>query len=204
MKRVALGVRVHSGWAVLVAVAANRGEMELAARQRLVIAEPKMRGGNQPYHFAAGLGPSAVPKFLETYAAACERQAAQALRAVAAELTSREYRIAGCAILLASGRPLPALDRILSSHPLIHTAEGEFFRNTVRRACERLGIRTRGVRQRDLNVEAAAAFGKAAPRLERSIQEMGRAAGPPWTSDQKAATLAAWLVLADPSNQHRK
>ncbi len=32
--------------------------------------------------------------------------------------------------------------------------------------------------------------------IERSMAKMGRALGPPWTTDQKAAALAACLVLA--------
>ena len=34
-----------------------------------------------------------------------------------------------------------------------------------------------------------------AARLQRRVQEMGRAIGPPWTQDQKLAALAAWIAL---------
>jgi hypothetical protein len=94
--------------------------------------------------------------------------------------------IACAAVLLASGRPLPSLPNILASHALIHTAEGEFFRQIVRQACERLGIRVTGIRERDL-AECSA--------LQVEIAKLGKIVGPPWTQDQKTAALAAMLVL---------
>ena len=42
--------------------------------------------------------------------------------------------------VLASGRTLPALEQILASHPMVHTAEGEFFRKAIREACREIGI----------------------------------------------------------------
>ena len=70
--------------------------------------------------------------------------------------------VVGAAVLLASGRSLPPLEKILAAHPLIHTAEGEFFRHTVSQACEDLQISVTAIRQRDLDERAKAAFGKAA------------------------------------------
>jgi hypothetical protein len=69
---------------------------------------------------------------------------------VVRELDGRHYRIVGSAVLLASGRPLPSLAKILGSHPLIHTAEGEFFRHAVRKACEGLKISVTAIREREL------------------------------------------------------
>jgi hypothetical protein len=97
---------------------------------------------------------------------------------------------------LASGRSLPALEKILASHPLIHTAEGEFFRHTVSQACEELEIPVTAIRQRDLDEHAKAAFGNAATRVQHSVASLGSSIGPPWTKDHKTAALAAALILA--------
>ena len=112
------------------------------------------------------------------------------------ELDARHYRIVGAAVLLASGRPLPSLAKILASHPLIHTAEGEFFRNAVRRACEGLKISVTTVRERELEERAKTAFGDAASRVRRRIASLGSSIGPPWTKDHKTAALAAAMILA--------
>src|SRR6185503_13196473 len=54
-------------------------------------------------------------------------------------------------ILLSSARPLLDLKAILASHALIHTAEGEFFRQAFRSAFETLKIPVTGIRARDLD-----------------------------------------------------
>src|SRR6266550_5930347 len=194
MKRAALGVRMHSGWGVLVAVAGDPDSLEVIDRRRIVVTDPGTPGAKQPYHRAVTLG---LPK-AETYLAKCtadsERLAVAAIGEVVRELEGR-YRIAGAALLLASGRPLPSLEKILASHPLLHTAEGEFFRNAIRSACERLKIPVTGTRERDLDESAKTAFGKTASRVQRAIAGMGKSIGPPWTKDHKSAALAAAMIL---------
>jgi hypothetical protein len=108
-----------------------------------------------------------------------------------------QYWVVGCAMLLASGRALPPLPKILDSHALIHTAEGEFFRNVVREACEECRIPVVGIRERELDEHADAVFGKAAARVQRFISKLGKTVGSPWTRDEKTATLAALMLLAD-------
>jgi hypothetical protein len=79
---------------------------------------------------------------------------------------------------------------------LIHTAEGEFFRNAVRKACERLKISVTAIRGQELDERAKAAFGNAASRVQRRISSLGSYIGPPWTRDHKTAALAASVILA--------
>jgi hypothetical protein len=114
------------------------------------------------------------------------------------ELDGRQYRLVGAAVLLASGRSLPGLANILASHPVIHTAEGLFFRQTIIAACETLRLSVTGIRERDLDNSVRKCFGRTAPRIQKQISTLGRSLGPPWTTDQKTATLAALLILAEP------
>ena len=99
-------------------------------------------------------------------------------------------------MLLASGRVLPTLQKILASHALIHTAEGEFFRKAVREACEHCRIPVLGIRERELNDRANAAFGTAAARVRQHISSLGKTVGSPWTQDEKTAALAGLIVCA--------
>jgi len=62
-------------------------------------------------------------------------------------------------MLLASGRALPSLQKILASHALIHTAEGEFFRKIVSESCESCHIPVMGIRERELDKQADATKG---------------------------------------------
>ncbi len=194
MKRAAFGVQMHSGWGVLVAVCAD--PIEILARRRIVTAEPEMPGTIQPYHFAARLELSQQEKHLADCAAASSRLAAGAIVEVVRELEGRHYRIVGAAVLSASGRPLPALEKILAAHPLIHTAEGNFFRKAVRTAFADLKIPVTVIRQRDLESRANVVFGNRSVPLQRAIAGMGGQIGPPWTKDHKTSALAAALLSA--------
>ena len=201
--RVALGLRSHSGWAALVAVGASRGDSpvpsdpEVVLRRRIELADASIEGSKQPYHEAEGKKPKEAERIVGRCTDSSRRLAREALRAVVDVLRAGNHDVAGCGLLLASGRPLPAdLHAILASHALIHAAEGEMYRDVLRRASEHLSLRVTGVREREVLARAAEATGRPPSELQRRVAEMGRALGPPWRQDEKLATLAAWTVLA--------
>lgn len=196
MKRAALGVRMHSGWGALVAVCGEVDSLGVIDRRRIVVTDPSIPGAKQPYHYASSLGLAESEKYINNCADVSERLALAAVDGMVRELEGRDYRIVGSALLLASGRTLPPLSSILASHPMIHTAEGEFFRHAVRKACERLEIPVTAIRERELDERAKKAFGNAASRMQRRISSLGSSIGPPWTKDHKNAALAACLILA--------
>jgi hypothetical protein len=187
---------MHSGWGALVAVSASAGNVEVIERRRIDVISQGTPGAKQPYHFAANLELPEAQKFIAKCFAASKSLAAQALRDLLAELEARQFRVAGAAVLLASGRPLPPLEKILVAHPLLHTAEGQFFRDVFSQACETVGLQATGIRERDLAANLQQAFGKAATRMQRQISDAGRVLGPPWTQDQKTAALASLTLLA--------
>jgi hypothetical protein len=196
MKQAAFAIRVHSGWGALVAVAGNPAAAEVLKRSKITIIDRKLAGAAQPYHFAQGRSLPAAERHLAQCADSSEKLAFEGLREAVDEIGRGGPAIAGCAILMASGRPLPELSKILASHPLIHTAEGEFFRQAFWKAAERLQIPVTGLRERDLEQQARSVFGEAAKQADRTIANLGKVMGPPWTADQKLAALAALLVLA--------
>ena len=179
-----------------MAVSGNPDSLDVIDRRRIVVTDPADPGANQPYHHALRVGLSAAEAYLARCASVAERLASAAIADVAHELEGRRYRIVGCALLLASGRPLPSLPQILASHALIHTAEGDFFRNAVRIACERQKISVTGTRERELDDQAKTAFRNATSRVQRKIASLGKSIGPPWTKDHKTAALAAAMILA--------
>jgi hypothetical protein len=197
MKPAAIGVRMHSGWGALVAIANPAGDIEVVERRRIAVTPSGIAGVNQPYHFAEKLALPAAEEFIGNCFAASKNLALAAIRDVVSELRTRQYRVVGSAVLLASGRPLPPLAKILASHAVIHAAEGEFFREVFSRACQDLAFSVTGFRERDLDDCFQAAFGKAAAKRRQQISSLGRSIGPPWTADQKAAATAALLVLAN-------
>ncbi len=182
--RTALGFRAHSGWAALVAVAGTIDSVKVIERRRIVIADPDMPGSQQPYHAAAELtfpeGEALVRRAIESSRAL----ALEAMSAAVKTLRSQGHEVEGCGVVLGSGKALPALEKILASHALIHTAEGEMFRDVLVWAAKECPLPVVGVREKDLDASS----------LQR-IAPIGKRIGPPWTQDQKYATLAALLAL---------
>jgi hypothetical protein len=163
-------------------------------RQRISVVDGKIAGHAQLYHFAREQSLPQAREHIARCAAASLRLAQAAVQEVVEKL-SGEYRVKGAAVLLASGRPLPELERILVSHPLIHTAEGEFFRNAFSEACEALGIPVTRILEKELAERVETVFKKAAGELPADLAAAAKHLGPPWSQDQKAAALAATVVL---------
>ena len=197
MKSAAFGIRMYSGWGVLVCISGDPAAPEIVYRSPLVIVEPTMEGAKQPYHFAEKLGLEQAERHLRECALLSERLAVDAVRNALARVHARSYRVVGCAILLASGRPLPGLPHILTSRALVHTGEGEFFRKVVHEACKRCRIPVVGVRERELDKRSSATFGTIADSVRERISALGRTVGSPWTQDEKTAALAGLIVCQE-------
>ncbi len=193
---VALGLRAHSGWAALVAVAGTPRSPEILLRRRVELADPKFEGSKQPYHAAEGKKLPAAEKIILRCAGDARRLAARAFDEVLAELAKNKRSVAACGLLLASGRPLPGLDAILASHALIHTADGELFRDALAAEAEKRGLPVTRIREKEIFSRAAAALSIPEEEIAQCLKAAGRLVGSPWTQDQKFAALAAWLALA--------
>ena len=196
MSHAALGLRAHSGWGVLVVVAGPVNAPSVIDRRRIEIADPGIPGSMQPYHAAAGLDLGKAEVFIKRCAESANLRAERAVRAVIDDMRGRSYEVLGGGILLGSGRLGPTLAATLASHALVHTAEGELFRNAFIHAIERCGPLAVAVRERELWARGAAELGVSVEKLQRCVGEMGRPIGPPWRQDEKHASLVGWLALA--------
>jgi len=200
MKRAAFGIRMHSGWGILVAVT---DELEIIDRRRITVTKNKGPRGNQPFHHAKELGLPEAETYLSQYRVESERMACEAIRATANELNARGYKIMAAGVLSASGRPLPELPQILASHPLIHTAEGELFRDVMARACELVRIPVARYRELALEEIAKSELGASAQSALQKLAIGGKKLGPPWTADHKAASVAAYVALQEITTKRR-
>src|SRR5439155_15650698 len=134
--RAALGFRAHSGWAVVVAIAGSPRSPRVVDRRRVELADPDKQASKQPYHAAEGLDLKKAEELVRRATEDAQRLARQGLRAVIDDLHAGGHQVIGCGIVLASGRPATTLAATLASHALIHTAEGELFRNVLVRSGE--------------------------------------------------------------------
>jgi hypothetical protein len=183
--KIALGFRAHSGWAAMVAVGGTVGAPRILDRRRIVIADAELPGSRQPYHAAAGLPLAAAEALVRNAIESSRALALEALAAAVNSLRREGHEVAVCAVLFGAAKPLPPPESILASHALIHTAEGVMFRDVLAWAANRSQFRLECIREKELDAESL-----------RKIGSLGRLIGPPWTQDQKFATVAALRALA--------
>jgi hypothetical protein len=196
MKRAAVGFRVHSGWTALVAVCLENGAPVILARQRVHLVDTFTYEFRQPYHTAEKMLLGQAREFISRMQAEAKRHAHRAIQGLEARTREQGAKLTLCGLLLASGRPLPVLDKILASHALIHTADGELFREAIIHAGGRSGLTMSTVKEKELLDRAGQAFRMKSAALLQRVTELGRPLGAPWSQDEKFATVAAWLALA--------
>ena len=194
-RQAALGFRVHSGWAAAVAVCLEKGGPVVLSRQRVHLVETFTYEFRQPYHTAKKMPPDEGGEFISRMQEEARRLAYRAICEVQSDLQKQGLKLTRCGLLLASGKPLPELDKILASHALIHTADGELFREAILHASARCGLRDFRVKERELLDLAGRAFRRKPADIMRRVTELGRSLGSPWSQDEKFATMAAWLGL---------
>jgi hypothetical protein len=196
MKQAAAGFRVHSGWSAVVTVCLDKGAPVVLQRQRVHLVEMFTYTFRQPYHTAEKMELAEARKFISQVRAKGRDLAYRAIHSLKVELEELAYQLNDGALLLASGRALPELEKILASHALIHTADGELFREVLLHASERCGLTVARIKERELLEQSAKALRMAKPKLLRRATELGRSFGAPWSQDEKFAALAAWLALS--------
>jgi hypothetical protein len=148
------------------------------ARERIILADDDY--GRFVYH-AARETPAFAREMVKDSRRVAEKRAAVALKALVAELADHEV----VAIALPPAkRALPPLDKILASHSLVHSAEGELFRSAVVTAADKVGLEV---------VELAAGT---TPKVA--------VVGPPWGKDQRTAAALAWAALKSPGPTTRR
>jgi hypothetical protein len=196
MKPAALGFRVHSGWTSLIALALENYQPIILARQRPHLVATFSYTFRQPYHTAEKMDLAEAQSFLDRQRDESRVLALAALRSAQTEVAQQGYKLTRAALLLASGRPLPELRKILASHSIIHSADGEFFREALLHACAQAHLAVTMIKDRELQATAATTLRRKPPALTRFVNDLGKLLGSPWTQDEKFATLAAWLALA--------
>jgi len=204
MKSAALGFRAHSGWTALVALTISKGSPCVLARQRIHLVETFTYRFRQPYHTAKTMPLDEGRAFISHVQTEARSLAHRGIRELEKNLHAQGYRLTRCGLVLASGRPLPNLPEILASHALIHTADGELFREALLHACARCGLLSKTAKERELRDEAPQMLRLRPNDLTRSLAELGRSLGPPWSQDEKLATLIAWLALASKPSSLRR
>ena len=197
----AIGFRVHSGWAAFVVMSLDESEPRVLARGRPHLVETFTYRFRQPYHTAETMPLDEACAFISNIEKEASRFAQEIVRSVRTDLQRQGYELRRFALIRASGKPLPGLEKILSSHALIHTADGELFRTALAYAARHYRLAEFSPKENEMIDSAAKTLGLQAKNLMLQLTALGRHLGPPWSQDEKFAALAAWLALCTESQQ---
>jgi hypothetical protein len=162
----AIGITVHTGWGACVVVGGSLRNPQIIGNTVIELLDGAERFC---YHRAAEMKATSVTEWLA-------RVRARALakgRSELAPLLTPTVRI--CAIVAKDGI-LPEPDAALTTHMRIHLAEGLFYRDVFRDACQ-IPCRI-------------------TPPASLDITTVGKVDTKPWSRDQKLAALAAWHAMS--------
>lgn len=193
MTPVALGFRAKTGRAIAVALTWQGEAPQIEWRGEVALVDPTIPQTAQPYHAVMDLpwpeSAHAAMPFIE----AIEAVAARELSALRDHLRSRHLRLHGVGVVGSADRDLA---KIGNPHIRAHAAEGIAFRRVLESAAASLRISSRSFADKTLFASAPAQLGLSPRALDARLKVLGRAAGPPWRADERAAAAAAWIALA--------
>ncbi len=191
----AVGFSLHSGWAIAVALGGTPREPEVLLRRRVEL----VAGGlpRQVFHAAAELPHAPAEQLVHRVERSAAECAGRELKRLCDDVAALGHTV-GPVALCAEPREVPAdVAKIIANHTLIHSAEGELYREALEWAADDLGLPVLQVDAKRVAAGVTARLGLAPARQKELLAELGRALGPPWQADHKRATLLAMVALAE-------
>jgi hypothetical protein len=184
---IGLGWRVHSWWAVMVAVSGPAAAPVVVHRERVTLLDDT--AVREPFHAAGALPIGDAPALIDSV----EKAATDAAQAAIDGFVSSLGPVAAIGVV-GGNRRLPSdLSRILSSHALLHASERALYERALIEGATRAGLRVTTVPATgSLFADASEVLGVA---LEPTLAAVGKSVGPPWQKDHKEATAAALVAL---------
>jgi len=188
----ALGFRVKSGWATAVLLSGPARAPAVAERSEVALSDPAVPQSRQPYHAATGAGQTdrdVLARLIEVVHRCARHSVAQLLD----RHRTAGYRLAGAGIVVGSDTPP---EGIANPHIRAHACEGRLFCIALEGGLQQCGVTCTVVIERALYPTAATLLSASEASVKQAVTALGRGRFPRWRVNDKAATLAAWLVLA--------
>lgn len=201
MKRAAVGVSAHLGWAATATISVGKPGIRALRSDRIETAPEGDREAQEPFHVAggfAGLEPVPRPKDPKaSLQAGLQRQrrfSARELSSLTRELAEQDHEIAFAAILVSRGRKAASFEKSIGSHTQIHIEEGLAVRDSIGRALRSVGAEVIEIDTRNLMKIASNELGISEADLMAQLAAVSPQNGGSWRKEQRQAALAAWVA----------
>jgi hypothetical protein len=195
---VVIGVADHSGWAHLVSVAAVNGAPGVIDRRRVELIEKGVP--NQPYHHETlAMSEPDAEQLLDRVRKSISSFVDEALKRLSADLKS-EYRVKALTLREPTLPSLPAtVAEVHASYRVTCAADGMLYHSAICRAARERKWEVEFFRRGGTAVQAAEAMSTSLSGVERFLDDLGKALGPPWTKEHRDAAAAAIALLGQQS-----
>jgi hypothetical protein len=188
----AIGLRAKTGRAIAVLLTGTRASPEARRRCEIVLATPALPALYQPFHWVMDLPWQEAAAAVDAARRALEAAAASELGTL---LRALQPDVSGGVAIGLVGAPERNLAAIASPHIRAHAAEGVLFRRVWQVGAASNTLACSAFPERDIEAQASRALGLAPADIRTRLERFGRILGRPWRADEKAAALAAWMVL---------
>ena len=188
----ALGMRIKSGWAMVVLIEGPARSPTVRDRRRIELSDPARPRTRQPYH--AGFGTAQTSQaMIARLVRVIERRAQQSLASLIRDYTRCGARPRAAGVVVGS-----VIDPASIGNPHIraHALEGALFRRVAVAGLAARRIDSLVVLEREVYGSAARAARISERQMKGLVSGLGRHLGGRWRSEEKAAAAAACLVLA--------
>lgn len=188
---------MKSGWAAAVLLIGPPASPRVADSRRIDLSDPAIPESRQPYH--AGFGTARKSGAGLTHLVRSVRRfGRRSVSSLILTYATAGHLPTGAGLVVGS---VIDPDRIANPHIRIHALEGRLFREVVQQTALKSGVPCSVWRERDLYAAAAEALRQPEQYIRSTVAALGRNVQGSWRAEQKAAALAAWLVLAARTSQ---
>jgi len=158
--------------------------------RRVELSDPGIPDARQPYHAGFGTAREAGDE-LKRLVASVRSYGRKSVSALIREYQKRAS-VAAAGVVVGS---LIDPQTIGNDHIRIHAMEGQLFRDVLIAGAQRNGVVCSVWRERDLHAAAVKQLQIPETALKKRLSALGENANGGWRAEQKAAALAAWMVL---------
>jgi hypothetical protein len=189
--RAAVGLTVKSGWASAVLLTRTGESLAVADCRAVMLSDPDVAESRQPYHAGFGMARTAGTR-LSRLVASVRRFGRTSMNRLLRQYADEGHMICGAGVVVGS---LVEPRTIGNDHIRIHALEGQLFRTIVQTSLSKRGVKCSVWRERDLFGAAGERLGRKEHVLRTALLNLGQDVPGSWRAEQKAAALAAWIVL---------
>ena len=192
MEIASIGFRAKTGKAIAIALSRSDPSPAYLARWEVVLHDPKIPATSQPHHEVMELPWSDAQTAVRQLELGIENVATKVVAALMNEIQSKGFSVSGVGVV---GSPDRKLERIGNAHIRAHAAEGILFRRVLEVAAANHNLQYRSFSDRSFEEVTFPQLHTKPQEIKNTLALIGRAAGKPWRADERAAAVAAWLML---------